>query len=114
HYLLMGITRLFMLQAEAQTPERVYGLSYKSAVDFVSEELVTLLLNKDDKVLAITITEIMHMMSQMYEKPRANRSYPRQRRSRNYNKYPVVKTLSRPFVHRFLPYCFTCSVCLCS
>jgi hypothetical protein len=92
HYLLMAITRLFMLQAEAQTPERVYGLSYKSAVDFVSEELVTLLLNKDDKVLDTTIKEMMHMMSHMYEKPRANRSYPRQRRSRNFNKYPVVKT----------------------
>lgn len=92
HYLLMAITRLFMLQAEAQTPERVYGLSYKSAVDFVSEELVTLLLNKDDTILDTTINEMMHMMSYMYEKPRANRSYPRQRRSRNFNKYPVVKT----------------------
>jgi hypothetical protein len=85
HYLLMAITRLFMLQAAAmtQTPERYYGLSYKSAVDFVSNDIVVLLWSKKKKLKSKTIEEILNMISRVYEKPRPNRSYPRwSRRSR--------------------------------
>jgi hypothetical protein len=85
HYLLMAITRLFMLQAAAmaQKPERYYGLSYKSAVDFISDDLVVLLWCKKKKLKNKMIEEILKMISRIYEKPRYNRSYPRwSRRSR--------------------------------
>lgn len=90
HYLLMAITRLFMLQAEAQTPERIYGLSYKSAVDFVSDELPALLLIKNEKKLDSIIRELLNMISNVYEKTRPERSYPRQVRARKVNRFPMV------------------------
>ena len=79
HYLLMAITRLFMLQSSAvtSTPERYYGLSYKSAVDFVSNDLVTLLLIDNKNLKNKTMIEILEMISHLYEKPRYHRSYRR-------------------------------------
>jgi hypothetical protein len=79
HYLLMAITRLFMLQAAIteRTSEQYYGLSYKSAVDFVSNDLVVLVLSKKQRLKKKTITEILIMIAKVYEKPRYHRSYPR-------------------------------------
>lgn len=90
HYLLMAITRLFMLQAEAKTPDRVYGLSYKSAVQFVSDQLPVLLLIKDEVRLIFAIHETLNMITKMYEKPRAERSYPRQLRASGRNSYKTA------------------------
>jgi hypothetical protein len=90
HYLLMALTRLVMLQAEVQTPERVYGLSYKSAVDFVSTQLPTLLLIKNETQLSNIVAELLTMISGMYEKTRPQRSYPRQVRARRVNHFPLA------------------------
>lgn len=96
HYLLMAITRLFMLQAESQTPERIYGLSYKSAVDFVSDELPTILLITNKQKFNDVVTELLNMISKIYEKTRPQRSYPRQVRARNVNRFPLVVDGSVP------------------
>lgn len=94
HYLLMAITRLFMLQAEMQTPEKIYGLSYKSAVSFVSDELPILLLSQNKKILDRTINELLNMISNMYEKTRPERSFPRQIRAQKQRRFPVVSGFS--------------------
>ncbi|MBN2571721.1 MAG: IS4 family transposase [Ignavibacteriales bacterium] len=90
HYLLMAITRLFMLQAEAQTPERIYGLSYKSAVDFVSAQLPILFLSKNNKTRSKVIYELLNMISNMHEKTRPDRSFPRQVKARRVNRFPLA------------------------
>ena len=90
HYLLMTITRLFMLQSQTENPELIYGLSYKSAVDFVSDQLPILLLSEDETKRKFAISEIFNMISTMYEKPRYQRVCPRQIRARRISQFPVV------------------------
>ncbi len=88
HYLLMAITRLLMLQAATPAPQKYYGLSYKSAVDFVSNNLVRLILIIDKGQKGIAILDVSAMIASLHEQPRYNRSYPRRSRSRaNHPKY---------------------------
>ena len=91
HYLLMAITRLFMLQAEIKTPERIYGLNYKAAVNFVSNQLVEILLVKNHRRLKSTANELLAMISCMFEKIRPERTNPRQVRARKVNHFPLVQ-----------------------
>jgi len=88
HYLLMALTRLMMLQATlvARTPEQYYGLSYKSAADFVSNDLVVLILSTAPVRKKRVLHEVLLMIARVYEKPRYNRSYPRWSRS-SWRKY---------------------------
>jgi hypothetical protein len=79
HYLLMALTRLLMLQAAlvARAPEQYYGLSYKSAADFVSNDLVILIFTQEPNRKKRVLHEILLMIARVYEKPRYHRSYPR-------------------------------------
>ena len=90
HFLLMALTRLIMWQATAEKPEKFYGLNYKAAVHFFACQLVCLLMVKNDKLLAQTLTELIKMMTCMYEKTRPNRSNPRQIRARKVNHFPLA------------------------
>lgn len=90
HFLLMALTRLIMWQATAEKPEKFYGLSYKAAVHFFFLQSACLLMVKNDKLLARTLTELINMITRMYERTRPNRSNPRQVRARKVNHFPLA------------------------